>query len=89
MLFQDILRWMEQTPYSRLDLGAGDYRFKHELANAGQGVTHGFVGLPSPSALVRGAAYGMVRAAEALPLGTASDLPAKAMRRMDQWRGLR
>jgi CelD/BcsL family acetyltransferase involved in cellulose biosynthesis len=89
LLFQDILRWMDQTPYSRLDLGAGDYRFKHDLANAAQGVTHGFVGLPSPSALVRSAAYGMVRAAEALPLGTASDLPAKAMRRMDQWRGLR
>lgn len=89
ILFQDILRWMDDTPYSRLDLGPGDYRFKRELANAGQGVTHGFVGLPSPASLMRSAAYGVVKAAEALPLGKASDLPAKALRRMDQWRGLR
>jgi CelD/BcsL family acetyltransferase involved in cellulose biosynthesis len=89
ILFQDLLRWMDETPYSRLDLGTGDYRFKRELANARQGVSHGFIGLPSPAALMRRAAYGVVRAAEALPLGAASELPAKAMRRMDRWRGLR
>jgi CelD/BcsL family acetyltransferase involved in cellulose biosynthesis len=88
-LFVDILEWMDQTPYSRLDLGPGDYRFKTELANTAQGVTHGFVGLPSAAALVRTAAYGVVRAAEALPLGRVSGLPGKALRRMDQWRGLR
>lgn len=89
LLFQDILRWMDGTPYSRLDLGYGDYRFKRELSNHIQDVTHGFVGVPSPAALVRGAAYGVRAAAEALPLGRVSDLPGKAMRRMDQWRGLR
>ncbi|WP_312166105.1 GNAT family N-acetyltransferase [Phenylobacterium sp.] len=89
LLFQDILRWMDETPYCRLDLGAGDYRFKRELANDGLWVNDGFVGLPSPAALARGAAYGVRRAAEALPLGRASDLPGKAMRRMDVWRGLR
>lgn len=89
LLFHDILRWMDQTPYSLLELGPGDYRFKRELANAGRALTHGFVGLPSPAAFVRGAAYGMVRAAEALPLGSVSELPAKALRRMDRWRGLR
>jgi CelD/BcsL family acetyltransferase involved in cellulose biosynthesis len=88
-LFVDILQWMDETPYKRLDLGPGDYRFKTELANARQGVTHGFVGLPSAAALVRTAAYGVVRAAEALPLGRVSSLPGKALRRMDQWRGLR
>lgn len=88
-LFVDILQWMDQTPYQRLDLGPGDYRFKTELANTAQGVTHGFVGLPSAACLVRSAAYGVVRAAEALPLGPVSRLPAKALRRMDQWRGLR
>lgn len=89
LLFQDILRWMGETPYRRLDLGTGDYRFKRELSNTGQMVTHGFVGVPSPSTLVRTAAYGVVRAAGALPLGGVSELPAKALRRMDQWRGLR
>lgn len=88
LLFQDILRWMDDTPYSRLDLGPGDYRFKRELANAGQWVAHGFVGLPSAAALARRAAYGVRRAAEALPLGRVSELPGKAMRRMDLWRGL-
>ena len=90
LLFQDILRWMDGAPYSRLDLGAGDYRFKRELANAGQGVTQGFVGAPAaPAVLVRKAAYGAIRAAQALPLGSASELPAKALRRMDRWRALR
>ena len=88
LLFQDILRWMDGTPYTRLDLGPGDYRFKRELSNGGQWVTHGFVGLPSPALLARRAAYGVRRAAEALPLGRMSALPGKAMRRMDLWRGL-
>lgn len=89
LLFQDILRWMDGTPYSRLDLGPGDYRFKRELANDGLWVTHGFVGLPSPVTLASRAAYGVRRAAEALPLGKVSELPGKAMRRMDVWRGLK
>lgn len=88
LLFQDILRWMDDTPYCRLDLGPGDYRFKRDLANETLGVTHGFVGLPSAAALARRAAYGVRRAAEALPLGRVSELPGKAMRRMDVWRGL-
>ncbi|MFZ3005587.1 MAG: cellulose biosynthesis protein CelD, partial [Phenylobacterium sp.] len=40
-------------------------------------------------ALVRHAAYGVRRAAEALPLGRMSELPGKAMRRVDVLRGLR
>ncbi|HPA37675.1 MAG TPA: GNAT family N-acetyltransferase [Phenylobacterium sp.] len=89
LLFQDILRWMDQTPYSRLDLGPGDYRFKRELANLGQDVTFGFVGRPSAAAFIRTAAYGVRAAAEALPLGRVSELPGKAMRRLDTIRGLR
>ncbi len=89
LLFQDILRWMDDTPYSRLDLGAGDYRFKRELSNLQIGVTHGFVGAPSAAALMRETAYALRRAAEALPLGRVSELPGKAMRRLDLMRGLR
>ena len=87
--FQEILRWMDATRYSRLDLGPGDYRFKRELANTGVWVTHGFVGGVAPAALVRHAAYSVRRAAEALPLGKMSELPGKAMRRVDVLRGLR
>lgn len=89
LLFQDILRWMDGTPYSRLDLGSGDYRFKRELSNLRIGVTHGFIGAPSAAALMRETAYAVRRAAEALPLGRVSQLPGKAMRRLDLIRGLR
>ena len=89
LLFQDILKWMDGTPYNTLDLGPGDYRFKRELANAHRGIAHGFVGVPSPAALMRGAAYSVRAAAEALPLGAMSELPGKAMRRLDIVRGLR
>ncbi|MDP1739119.1 MAG: GNAT family N-acetyltransferase [Caulobacter sp.] len=89
LLFQDILRWMDDTPYSRLDLGAGEYRFKRELSNVQIGVTHGFVGAPSAAALMRETAYALRKAAESLPLGRMSELPGKAMRRLDLMRGLR
>lgn len=89
LLFQDILRWMDTAPYSRLDLGAGDYRFKRELSNVRVGVTHGFIGAPSAAALMRETAYAVRRAAESLPLGRVSELPGKAMRRLDLMRGLR
>jgi CelD/BcsL family acetyltransferase involved in cellulose biosynthesis len=89
LLFQDILRWMDDTPYDRLDLGYGDYRFKRELSNAQATLMHGYVGAFSPASLLRGAAYGVRQAAEALPLGRVSELPGKAMRRLDLLRGLR
>jgi CelD/BcsL family acetyltransferase involved in cellulose biosynthesis len=89
LLFQDILRWMDETPYSRLDLGAGTYRFKRELGNVQVGVTHGFIGAPSAAALMRETAYAVRKAAESLPLGRISELPGRAMRRLDLMRGLR
>jgi CelD/BcsL family acetyltransferase involved in cellulose biosynthesis len=89
LLFQSILREMDQTTHTRLDLGPGDYRFKRELANAGQWVVHGSAGVPSPALWARQAAYGLRDAAEALPLGAVSALPGKAMRRIDRMRALR
>lgn len=89
LLFQDILRWMDGQPYDRLDLGYGDYRFKTELSNVQRTLIHGFVGPPSAATLLREVAYAMRRGAEALPLGPVSALPGKAMRRLDQKRGLR
>ena len=88
MLFQDILKSMDATPYTQLDLGAGDYRFKRELSNARQTVMFGFFGSPSPATFVRSAAYGVRHMAESLPLGRMSELPGKAMRRLDLLRGL-
>ena len=88
MLFQDILKSMDGTAYTRLDLGTGDYRFKRELSNARQTVVFGFLGSPSVPTLVRHAAYGVRSVAEALPLGRISEIPGKAMRRIDLLRGL-
>lgn len=88
MLFQDILKSMDGTPHKRLDLGTGDYRFKRELSNAQQRVVFGFLGSPSVPTLVRHAVYGVRSVAEALPLGRISELPGKAMRRIDLLRGL-
>ncbi len=88
LLFQDIMRWMDDTPFHYLDFGGGDYRFKQQFANAGREIGHGFVGRPSTAALVRSAEYGVRAAAERLALGRVSELPGKAMRRLDLWRGL-
>jgi len=88
LLFQDILKAMDGGPHDRLDLGAGDYRFKRELANHQQTVVFGFYGALSPATVMRQAAYGVRQMAEALPLGRVSELPGKAMRRIDLLRGL-
>ena len=88
MLFQDILKAMHGGGFTHLDLGAGDYRFKRELSNARQTVVFGFFGALSPATFVRSAAYGVRQMAEALPLGRVSELPGKAMRRIDLLRGL-
>jgi CelD/BcsL family acetyltransferase involved in cellulose biosynthesis len=89
LITHDILRWMDDGPFRRLDFGQTDDPFKQDLANARQGMMYGFVGVPSPAAFVRGAQYGLRRAAESLPLGRVSDLPAQAMQRRDLLRGLR
>jgi CelD/BcsL family acetyltransferase involved in cellulose biosynthesis len=89
LLFQDILQWMDDTPYTSLDFGPGDYRFKQQLANATCEVGHGFIGRPGASSFIRSAAYGVRGMAEKLPLGGVSELPGKAMRRLDLIRALR
>jgi CelD/BcsL family acetyltransferase involved in cellulose biosynthesis len=89
ILFQEILRWMDTTPFTAFDLGSGDYHFKHRLANGRRAVSHGFVGRPSAASFVREAQYGVRAAAERLPWRQVQALPGKAMRRLDLWRGLR
>jgi CelD/BcsL family acetyltransferase involved in cellulose biosynthesis len=89
LLFQNIMQWMDGTPYSRLDLGAGDYRFKRQLATSSQTTEFGFVGIPSAASLVRGTEYNLRQVAERLPLGQFSEIPGKAMRRLDVYRSLR
>jgi CelD/BcsL family acetyltransferase involved in cellulose biosynthesis len=88
VMWGDLLRWMAESPYRTLDLGPVAYRFKDRLANRTRGIVHGFAGRPGAATLVRAAEYGVRRAAEALPLGKLSELPGKAMRRLDRMRAL-
>jgi CelD/BcsL family acetyltransferase involved in cellulose biosynthesis len=88
ILINEILKWAPAQGVRELDLGPGDYRFKHSLANVKRDVAHGYVGRPSAAALARGAAYQVRATAEALPLGRFSTLPGKAMRRLDLIRSL-
>lgn len=88
LLMAEILRWAPEAGFRELDLGPGAYRFKESLSNAARPIAAGFVGLPSAAALVRAAEYKVCRVAEALPLGAASQLPGKVMRRLDLLRGL-
>lgn len=88
VLIADVIRWAAEQDIAEIDLGPGDYRFKLSLANRTRGVVHGFVGRPSAASLVRDAAYRVREVAEALPLGPASALPGKAMRRLDLMRSL-
>jgi CelD/BcsL family acetyltransferase involved in cellulose biosynthesis len=88
ILINEILKWAPTEGVRELDLGPGDYRFKHSLANRKRDVAHGYIGRPSAAALARGAAYRVRTTAEALPLGRFSALPGKAMRRLDLIRSL-
>ncbi len=87
LMFGDLLQWMDGR-YRELDNGPVDYGFKTRLANEQRPIAHGFVAGPTPAGLARGAAWGLRRAAEGLPLGRASAWPGKAMRRLDLWRTL-
>ncbi|HZZ34314.1 MAG TPA: GNAT family N-acetyltransferase [Caulobacteraceae bacterium] len=89
LLTHAILKWMDDTPFRRLDLGPGDDPFRDALANRAQTTLQGFVGVPSPAAFVRGAEYGLRRAAESLKLGKVSQMPARAMEKRDLLRGLK
>lgn len=88
ILITEVARWAAAQGLAELDLGPGDYRFKVSLANRQRPVGHGYVGRFAPATLVRAAEYRVRQAAEALPLGRISELPGKAMRRMDVWRAL-
>jgi CelD/BcsL family acetyltransferase involved in cellulose biosynthesis len=88
ILINEILKWAPANGLHEVDLGPGDYRFKHSLANVKRDVAHGYIGRPSAAALARDAAYRVRATAEALPLGRFSALPGKAMRRLDLLRSL-
>lgn len=88
LLLLDMIDWAPKAGISEIDLGPGESRFKHSFANRTRATAHGFVGRPSAASLMRAAAYRLRSVAEALPLGSVSALPGKAMRRLDVMRSL-
>ena len=89
VLTQHIMRWMDKSPYERIDFGAEDGPQAQTFASDEQPLMHGFVGRPSAASLMREAAYRLRHTAESLPLGAVSMLPGKAMQQADIMRGLR
>jgi CelD/BcsL family acetyltransferase involved in cellulose biosynthesis len=88
VLFGELVRWMADSAWRRLELGPVAYRFKDRLANRRRMIALGFAGAPSPVTAMRAAAWGVRRTAERLPLGRVSAWPGKAMRRLDLIRAL-
>lgn len=88
VLFETMIEQLADSHIREIDLGAGDYRFKSSLASFGRPLNVGFVGGSALSSLVRSSEYQLRQWIEAMPLGKLSQLPGKAMRRFDVYRGL-
>ncbi|MBL1431587.1 MAG: GNAT family N-acetyltransferase [Robiginitomaculum sp.] len=88
VLFEKMIEHLAETHIREIDLGTGNYRFKTSLANKGRMVNAGFVGNSAIVALIPSYKYQLRKWAELMPLGSLSELPGKAMRRIDLRRGL-
>ncbi|MCF6291947.1 MAG: GNAT family N-acetyltransferase [Robiginitomaculum sp.] len=88
VLFEKMIEHLAETNIREIDLGTGNYRFKTSLANKSRMVNAGFVGNSALAALIPSYGYRLRKWAEIMPLGSLSQLPGKAMRRIDLHRGL-
>jgi len=83
-----MIEHLADTHIREIDLGTGNYRFKTSLANNSRLVSSGFVGSSRFASLIPNYEYRFRKWAELMPLGSLSELPGKAMRRIDLHRGL-
>ncbi len=88
VIFVDMIEALHQLGARELDLGSGQYDFKHSFSNATSNVVSGFIGRASASSFLRGAHFEACTAFEKMPIGRVSHWPAKLMRRMDRAAGL-
>ncbi|MBL4617256.1 MAG: GNAT family N-acetyltransferase [Robiginitomaculum sp.] len=88
VLFEKMIEHLADTHIREIDLGTGNYRFKTSLANNSRLVSSGFVGSSRFASLIPNYEYRFRKWAELMPLGSLSELPGKAMRRIDLHRGL-
>jgi CelD/BcsL family acetyltransferase involved in cellulose biosynthesis len=88
LLIHEILQWAPQNGFTELDFGPVDYGFKERFSNLRRHIGFGFVGRPAAATWARATAYAIRNSIEAMPLGRFSELPGKAMRRLDRTRAL-
>lgn len=88
VIFVDMIEALHEMGARELDLGSGQYDFKHSFSNAAGNVVSGFIGRASASSFLRGAHFEACSAFEKMPIGRVSHWPAKLMRRMDRAAGL-
>lgn len=73
---------------TEVDYGCGDYPYKRLSSNRSRTVGHGFIGRPGLASAVRGLQFTVRELMERAPAPAIADLPGKAMRRVDFYRGL-
>jgi CelD/BcsL family acetyltransferase involved in cellulose biosynthesis len=88
VMWMDFLANAGASGFREVDFGAGDYRFKLATSNSKRLLTNGYAARVCVAGLVRGAEYKVRRTMERHAGGQWSELPGKAMRRLDVMRGL-
>jgi len=89
LLFRALAEDLAEKGVQRIDLGPGDYDFKHRLSNDAFAIASGAVSSVSVSGAAIAAGRRIDRFAQALPLGRVSHWPGKAMRRLDRMMAIR
>ncbi|WP_300531414.1 GNAT family N-acetyltransferase [Maricaulis sp.] len=84
MLFRELLRETSQDGIREAHLGPGSYDFKKRFANASFEIAQGCACNLSLTGAALRLGRGIDRMAQALPIGPLSELPGKAMRRLDK-----
>ncbi len=83
-LLLDMIRGHASAGISKVHLGVGDFRYKHQFGGETVSLCSGTAMAPSFSAFCRQSAQTVQRGLEALPLGPVSRLPGRVLRRLDR-----
>lgn len=87
-LLRDILDWAATRGLREVDFGTGEQMYKRQFGSHRRGVVWGWAGTPSMASWSRSAQYALRAQIERVPNKWIANLPGRAMRRMDVYRGL-
>lgn len=87
LLLDEMARTAAAIGHDGVELGPGDFRFKRDLSNYQVGLCSGRLMLPSMLAATCRAATAAAHGIESIPIGAVSQLPGKAMRKLDRLAG--